>query len=180
MKRDYCILTSGDGNRWRDFLERDAKVGDQVLDFEARSSPNRPDLLEIRFAIDWPGVDEWLEDKVSRILGGFREATDWSVYRIEGFPDLSFKPLPNGAAKMLYEFCEIRGSRRYAAIGHFLDGYRFYAGPLDPDSDASGFIDVEPSLLVCVIRVAHYIATGEGRSIALPKQLPQSNESEYY
>jgi hypothetical protein len=174
VKREYCIHGWGNGDHCRDTLKTYINVGDRVVDFEVRAQG--PDDSEIRFTLDWPGVDEWLEDKVRRILRSFEEATDWTVYRTSGFVDLSFPPVPNPEAKFLYEYCEIGGPKRYAAIAHFFDGYRFYAGPIDRESDDVGLLDIEPSLTICVIRVAHYIATGEGRSIVLPASWAQRKE----
>jgi hypothetical protein len=167
MKRRYVVRVHGNAEWYRAYLTSELNALVASLEVAARDDGAES---EIRFTIDWIGVDEWLEDRARRLLQRFPETDDWSVRRIDGFVDLTFPPMPEPCLHPFYEHCRIEGPERYGAIAHYGDGYRFYLGPRDVASNERGFIDIEEALDTCVERVARYIRTGEGRPTVLPRR----------
>ena len=176
-----------------DFLQVALEEKGRLVHYEAIEHPKMRGFFHHRFVVDWYGVSEWLDDKVRRIVGGTSGTEGWSVIRINGFVDFAFEPLVSpdveiAAAKhpkLLYEFCtrelyehcEIRGDERYGAIGEYWDTFRFYAGPIDMNSDENPLFDVEDSLEVCVNRISRYVRTGEGESVNIHKYFNQRPKS---
>lgn len=171
LRREYVFQSSRSPESFRALLTSEHGPLLRLEHFEVRDAADDSDTNEFRFVIDWIGVHEWLDDEVRRLIRGLRGTQGWSVTRTGGcFVDLMFPPTPNIVAMMFYEHCRVEGPERYGVLARYFDGYRFYVGPRNMESDACGFLDIESSLEIAVQRIALFVRNGMGSQTNLGNQ----------